>query len=110
MSLIVSNTEVLFEECAGVLRIAETRVPLDTVIYAFNEGASPEEIVFRYPTLDLSQVYAVISYYLQHREEVAEYLKKRERQRTEIKAEAESRFNPQGIRARLLARRDKNGE
>ena len=89
----------------GVLRIGDTRVSLDSVIYAFNEGASAEEIVWRFSTLDLVQVYAIISYYLQNRAEVDAYLQTRKQQRAELRKEIENRFSPQGIRERLLARR-----
>jgi uncharacterized protein (DUF433 family) len=108
MSVIVSTSEILLEKSgAGVLYIGKTRVPLDTVIFDFNEGATPEEIVWRYPTLDLSQVYAAVSYYLQHREEIEKYLAERAAQRAEIRTEAENRFNPKGIRERLLKRKKK---
>jgi uncharacterized protein (DUF433 family) len=90
---------------AGVLRITGTRVSLDSVIYAFNEGATPEEIILQYSTLDLADVYSVIAYYLQNRAEIEEYLDKREIEREELKKEIETRFNPHGIRERLLARK-----
>lgn len=108
MSVIVSTSEIRLEkDDTGVLRVGNTRVPLDTVIFAFNEGATPEEIVWRYPTLDLAEVYAAVSYYLQNREEVEDYLKEREEKQAEIKAEVEKRFSPEGIRERLLVRRNK---
>jgi len=107
MSVIVSTSEIILEkDNAGVLYVGKTRVPLDTVVFAFNEGATPEEIVWRYPTLDLMRVYAAISYYLQNRGEVENYLEERAVRHAEIKAEAEARFNPKGIRERLLARRN----
>ncbi|HSK73660.1 MAG TPA: DUF433 domain-containing protein [Pyrinomonadaceae bacterium] len=107
MSVIVSTSELRLEkDDAGVLRVGNTRIPLDTIIFAFNEGATPEEIVWRYPTLSLVEVYAAISYYLQNREEVKAYLKEREEKHAEIKAEAEKRFSPKGIRERLLARQN----
>ena len=56
------------EECDGALRIAGTRVLLDTVIIRFQEGASPEKIVHSFPTLRLSQVYGAIAYYLDNQE------------------------------------------
>ena len=40
----------------GVIRVGGTRVSLDTVLYAYNEGANPEEIVEQYPSLDLADV------------------------------------------------------
>ncbi len=105
MSLTLAAEPVPLEtDASGVVRVAGTRVSFDTVIYAFNEGSTPEEIVQQYTTLDLADVYAVISYYLQHHGEVEEYLTTRHQQRDEIRKEVESRFDPHGIRDRLLAR------
>jgi uncharacterized protein (DUF433 family) len=100
-----TNTVQLSADEAGVLRVAGTRVSLDSVIYAFDEGATPEEIAQDFPTLDLAAVYSVIGYYLQNRAEVKEYLERRRVQREDLKAEVESRFNPHGLRERLLARK-----
>jgi len=58
--------------------IARSRVSLDSVIYAFLEGSSPETIVDSFDTLSLEQVYGAITYYLSHRSEVDAYLKKGE--------------------------------
>lgn len=91
----------------GVIRVGKTRLPLDTVVHAFNQGASPEEIVMSYPTLDLADVYAVINYYLYNRDEVDAYLRQREVEAARIRAENEKLFPAEGIRARLLARRRK---
>jgi uncharacterized protein (DUF433 family) len=100
-----TTTVPLSQDQSGVLRVTGTRVSLDSVIYAFNEGATPEEIVQQYPTVDLKDVYAVVSYYLQNRAEVEKYLAQRQVERQELKKEVESRFDPQGIRERLLARK-----
>ena len=59
-----TTTVPLSTDEAGVLRVAGTRVSLDSVIYAFSEGATPEEIVQAFPTLDLAAIYSVIGYYL----------------------------------------------
>ena len=93
----------------GVVRVGGTRVSLDTVIFAFKEGSTPEEIVQQYTTLDLAHVYAVITYYLQRQSEVEAYLDGRRTQRNDIRKEIESRFDPHGIRHRLLARRKSTG-
>jgi uncharacterized protein (DUF433 family) len=104
MSQATTTVPLTMDE-AGVLRVAGTRVSLDSVIYAFDEGATPEEIAQQYPTLDLAAIYSVISYYLQNRVEVEEYLKQRKVERQELKNEIEARFNPHGLRERLLARK-----
>ena len=55
-------------------RVAGTRVSLDSVVYAFRRGASPESIQRSFPLLTLEQVYGAIAYYLAHQEEVDQYL------------------------------------
>jgi uncharacterized protein (DUF433 family) len=90
----------------GIVRVAKTRVTLDTVVTAFLEGCTPEEISEQYPSLRLPDVYLVIGYYLRHRDEIHTYLAERQRQAEAIQEEAERRFNPIGIRDRLLARRN----
>jgi uncharacterized protein (DUF433 family) len=108
MSVIVSTSEIkLTQTDAGVIRIGDSRVSLDTVIIAFSQGATPEQIVEDYDSLGLSEVYAVISYYLQNRDEVENYLEQRKVQREQLRQQIETRCNPQGIRERLLARRRK---
>ena len=64
------------------IRIAGTRVNIETVVRDYLEGAGPEEIIFRYPTLSLEQVHAAILYYLANRKETEAYLE-RVRQRRE---------------------------
>jgi uncharacterized protein (DUF433 family) len=89
----------------GVVRVSGTRVTLDSVVAAFREGATAEEIVLQYPSLDLASVYAVITYYLQRRPQVEAYLRQRQARVDEVQRQNEARFDPQGIRERLLARR-----
>jgi uncharacterized protein (DUF433 family) len=89
----------------GCIRVGRTRVTLDLVLYAFLEGATPEEIVQRYTSLELSDVYAVIAYYLHHRDTLDAYLREREANAADVRHENETRFPPDGVRARLLARR-----
>ena len=85
--------------------VTGTRVPLDTLVAAFERGDSPETIHESYSTVSLGDIYAVLTYCVRHREDVNTYLAARTRQRAEIQAEVEARFPPEGLRARLLARR-----
>lgn len=56
-------------------RVAGTRVSLESVVFAFREGWSPETIAGEcFPTLTLEQVYGAIAYYLAHRAEIDAYL------------------------------------
>ncbi|WP_103670248.1 DUF433 domain-containing protein [Pseudanabaena sp. BC1403] len=90
----------------GVVRVGKTRITLDTVVTAFLEGATVEEIGAQYTSLELSDIYSAIGYYLKHKVEVDAYLVERQLKSSLIRQEVEQRFNPVGIRARLLARRD----
>ena len=84
------------------IRIAHTRIGIETIVRDYLEGASPEEIVLRYPTLSLEQVYATITYYLSHQSQVDDYL---ERVREEQEAAwQEQQRNPSEF-VRLLRER-----
>jgi uncharacterized protein (DUF433 family) len=88
----------------GVILVGRTRVPLDTVVGEFEDGATPEEIVQGFSSLELADVYAVIGYYLRHRVEVEAYLQRRREQAEAVRRETEVRFPHDGMRERLLAR------
>jgi len=60
----------LVADAHGVVRVGNTRVTLDTVIAAFADGATAEEIAQQYPSLYLADVYSVIGYYLRHTADV----------------------------------------
>ena len=59
----------------GVARVGGTRVTLDTIVFAFEEGSTAEEIARQYPSVPPSDVYSVLGYYLHNQNEVEEYLK-----------------------------------
>jgi len=92
----------------GVMRVSNTRVTLDTVIAAFKDGATAEEIAQQYPTVPLANVYSVIGFYLRSRYEIEAYLSKRQNEAIQVRESNESRYNPTGIRERLLARQTKS--
>jgi uncharacterized protein (DUF433 family) len=110
MSLELETQPVpLAADADGVVRVGGTRVTLDSVVDIFRQGATPEEIVQEYPSLQLPDVYSVIGYYLRHSAEVDAYFADRERLATAVRAENEARFDPAGIRDRLMARRLRQG-
>jgi uncharacterized protein (DUF433 family) len=94
----------LTRDTHGVYRVGGTRVTLDLVVRAFNRGATAEEIVQKFTSLDLSDVYQVIGYYLKHSAEFAGYFEQREREERELVA-SHPEWSPKGLRDRLLARR-----
>ena len=106
MTLTTATEVIPFQiDADGVARVGGTRVTLDTVIAAFSEGATAEEIAQQYPTLNLADVYYVIGYYLRHPQEVEAYLHQRQGKAKIVRKQNESRFDPQGVRDRLLSRR-----
>ena len=89
----------------GVIRISGTRVSLETVVAAFRDGATPEEIAQQYPSIPLGDLYEVIGYYLRHEAELNGYLKHRLESARQARTANETRWPPDGIRSRLAARR-----
>jgi uncharacterized protein (DUF433 family) len=94
---------------SGTFRVGKTRVPIDTVVSAYENGATLEEIVLGYDTLQLADVYAVISFYREHREEIEAYRGRRRQHAEDVRARFEARFPTSGIRERLLARQKARG-
>lgn len=106
MSLAINTDPVpLQTDRDGVVRVGQTRVTLDTIVVAFQQGATPEEIAQQYPTLALSDVYAVIGFYLRRRPQVEAYLEEGKRQAEAVRKQDGPRSDLDGIRDRLLARR-----
>jgi len=91
-----------------VIRVANTRVTLETLVSAFSDGATPEEIAQQYPTLGLADIYQVLAYYLHTSSEVAFYLRERDAKADASRRQNEKLFDPVGVRARLLARQSGN--
>lgn len=93
----------------GTILIADSRVSLDSVVYHYKLGASAEQIVQKFPALELADVYAAITYYLTHEAVVEEYLRQQEAKGDEVRRRIESdpqyQANAAELRARILARK-----
>jgi uncharacterized protein (DUF433 family) len=99
-------TVPLFEDGAGGLRVTGTRVLLERIVHAFEDGATPEGIVQSYDTLQLADVYAVLAWYLRHKSVVDDYLRKRAAEAEGIRATIEAKQPDRAeLRARLMTRR-----
>ena len=96
----------LSRDKGGPIRVGGTRVTLDTVVGAWEDGATAEEIAQRYDALALADIHAALSYYLRHREEVQDYLAIRRQTAAAAQIENGRLFPPEAFRARLLARMD----
>src|SRR2546430_17724182 len=59
---------------SGTYRVTGTRISLDQIIEYYKDGASPEDVVDALDSVRLSDVYVIISYYLEHKIEVEQYL------------------------------------
>lgn len=92
------------EERNGGLYLVGTRVSLDSIVYCFKDGLSPEAILGEFETLKLNQVYGAITYYLENQSSIDEYLVKQEQFFEEQRRTAEPL--PAGLRQRLDAARE----
>jgi len=91
----------------GAVRVRGTRIAMEVIVREFDGGASAEEIVLRYPTLSLTDTYAVIAFAL--RERPAVFLYMADRAARESASEAAIPSSMTRIRDRLTALRDTVG-
>ena len=88
----------------GSIRVGNTRVLLELVIRAYQDGATAEQIARRFDTLDLADVHAVIAHFLRHRQEVEDYLSRREVEANEIRQRIEAEMPRRVSREELMDR------
>lgn len=91
----------------GVVYVEGSRIPIDFVIYEYLEGATAEDIVQNYPSLSLSAIHAILSYYLTHRSEVDTYIAQQEQLAEAKYLEIKERSQQKDLRQRLLSRLDR---
>lgn len=96
----------------GTIRIGDSRVSLESVIYHYKLGASPEEISQKFPAVDLADVYASITYYLNNQATVEEYLRQQETNggavEERINSDPQNQKQLAELRSRILVRQSKN--
>jgi uncharacterized protein (DUF433 family) len=102
----------LREDKDGAIRVGETRVLLEVIIAAYLQGDTPEQIASNFDVLKLEAVYAVITYYLTHRDEVDDYMEQVDLAGEEIRRQLEAlpSYKPltrEMLLARLEARKRK---
>ncbi len=105
-------TEVIpiYTDADNRLRVTGTRVLLDLIVYAWQQGETPEQIVQMYPSLSLEQVYLAIGYYLRHQSEVDAYIAavdaEAEQIREKIMVQSPPAVSYETLLRRLQAKRD----
>jgi uncharacterized protein (DUF433 family) len=62
------------EQRDGGYWITGSRVSLDSIVYAFLRGASPEAVARSFPLITLEDVYGAIAFYLARQAEIDSYL------------------------------------
>jgi uncharacterized protein (DUF433 family) len=76
MSVLVTHIESKPDACGGRPCVAGTRIRVqDLFSWHETEGLSPDEIVSRFPQLTLADVYAALSYFWDHRDEIQRQIK-----------------------------------
>lgn len=92
----------------NAIRLKGTRIGIERILQDYELGATPEEIVIRYPSLSLQQVYAAITYYLANRKVVDVYLERVRQQQEEAWEEQECHPSEfvRSLRERLSRQRE----
>jgi uncharacterized protein (DUF433 family) len=89
----------------GAIRVSGTRVTLDSIIHRYLQGQSPEALHEGFPTVPLTDIYAVIAYYLAHREDIDLYLHQQVDAAERIREMFEAKYPPKITQAELRRRR-----
>jgi uncharacterized protein (DUF433 family) len=96
----------------GTIRVGDSRVSLDSIVHHYKLGAAAEQIAQKFPALDLADVYAAISYYLNNEATVEEYLRQQEAKADQVQDALETdpqyRKRSTELRERLLARKSEH--
>ncbi|MBO1350769.1 MAG: DUF433 domain-containing protein [Hormoscilla sp. GUM202] len=102
-SVIKEHIEITPGVCGGKPRIAEHRIRVqDIVIWHERIGACPDEIVYHYPSITLADVYAALTYYHDHMDEIRQQIREEEEFVREMKAKTPSLVQ-QKLRERYVA-------
>jgi uncharacterized protein (DUF433 family) len=93
------------EQRNGGYYVAGTRVSLDSVVYAFRRGESPERIAYEFEALTLGQIEGAIAFFLANREMVDAYLVRQKQDFERMREEAHAQ-DPEFYAKMAAARRE----
>lgn len=92
----------------GSIRIAGSRVPIDAILYHYNLGSTPEQIAWKFQGLRTADIYVVIAYYLNNRDQIDQYLQERDTSEEaywrKLDSDPEHQRERREFRERLMAR------
>jgi uncharacterized protein (DUF433 family) len=91
----------------GTIRVNHTRVTLRTLITAYKQGATPEQIVQEFTTLKLANVYQVLGYYLEHEAGIDLYLSEQEQRAADLRRQSDAAFHKTALYKRLMEAKQK---
>ena len=80
----------LREVADGDVRVGDTKVALEGIVAAYQQGYTPEEIQWCFDVVSLGEVYSVIGYYLHRKEEVEQYMQESRESWDQFVAELEA--------------------
>jgi uncharacterized protein (DUF433 family) len=94
----------------GALRVTGTRIALEQVVEGYKAGETPEQIVEAFDSLRLADVYALIGYYLDHKDHVDQYLREQDEDAEAIRRKIEASRPPHAPTWEVLLERKKRME
>jgi len=97
-------------DASGVIRVGQSRVTLETVVSAYETGATAEEVALEFSAVTLAQVYGVIAYYLQHKKDLEPYFTARQKAVAQALTDIAQHQAVSHIRERLLVRQAAQGK
>jgi len=106
--MIKESIKYVEQDPSGAYRISGTRIGLESLVYAYLDGQSPETIHANYPSLSLEVIHGAIATYLHHREEIDGYLSKLSARFAELKQESDDVNAPLLDRVRAARRNTSN--
>ena len=101
----LTYTVPLTQDQEGTIRIRGSRVTLGSILHSFQQGATAEQIHDSFPSVALRDIYGAIAYYLEHREQIDEYLKAQAQSARDLRRSFENRLDVVAFRDRIRVRR-----
>lgn len=91
----------------GVIRIKGHRINLEHVVYEYNQGMSMEELLERFPSLSKEKIQACLDYYLAHRQEVDDFIRRSNEEFEELMHKNERNPRHLALKKKIQAAREK---